>query len=151
MAQAKLTPAQASFLRTARPMQKDQRQQVKRELFAVVKSAFGIPADHKLVVELDNPHSPTYLVLKSKTTGQGYDLGSDGRWVGATPLPSQGVLSNRPILSMSVDEFKSAIQDWLDEYGDDDNEPDSIPAGLNFDDAGVARQGNTVYLKGFTL
>lgn len=84
MAFAKLTQAQANYLTLARNMSNEDRSAIRAELFRSVKTAFGIPDDHKLKVEIDDATLPTFLTLIRKKTNQPYVLGADGKWVDNT-------------------------------------------------------------------
>lgn len=84
-----LTAVQAAIINQARasaPEKKDEkadeRKQIKREVFSVVKAKFGIPDAHKLKANTTGEHQPGYLVLHNKM-GLAYQLGEDGKWNGA--------------------------------------------------------------------
>lgn len=91
MAQLKITAVQAATLVALRSLPADSadRKAAKKGVFASIRDTFGIPADVKLTVEVDDRASPAYLVLKQK--GTGFELvGVDGRFSHvATPAPAQ--------------------------------------------------------------
>jgi len=121
---AKLTQAQATFLKTIRAMSDDDRRSLKRDIFAVVKDKFGIPAEHKVKVEVDNPYSPHYLTVIRKVDGAAYQLNSDGRWDGAVCAPTPAVRFF-PVQSSSVADALADLVHDTDLDWDD---------GLNLDD-----------------
>lgn len=130
---AKLTQAQASFLKTIRSMQDAQRKELKRTLFAAVKSTFGIPDDHKLKVEIDNVLSSDYLVIKRSKDGSNatYELDSAGRWTGAAP---QQVAEKR---------WFKVNPDYLDTTVTDDTDWDEGLTGEQLGTHVIANGGNT--------
>lgn len=65
---------------TAKPMRK--------QLFAALKTKFGIPAAHALKVELDDTSSAVYATLLRKKGSEAYELHADGKWVGWTGRPA---------------------------------------------------------------
>lgn len=92
---AMLTVVQANIInqaRSAAPGKKDagaeERKQIKREVFSVVKSKFGIPADHPVRASTVGADGEGYLILhtgKKNRAGEGlaYRLGADGKWDGS--------------------------------------------------------------------
>jgi hypothetical protein len=91
---AALTPVQAAIINNARqanPDKKgqgaDERKQIKREVFSVVKAKHGIPETQVVRASTHDSQNPEYLVLHTgKKNGAGaglaYRLGADGRWDG---------------------------------------------------------------------
>lgn len=78
---AKLSAIQASIINNARQHSSDEeRKQIKREVYAVVKAKFGIPQDAKLKAETD-PGQHLYLVLFDKQD-RAFVLGDNGQWTG---------------------------------------------------------------------
>lgn len=84
MAHLKLTLAQAATLITLRslPSTDAGRKDAKKGVFDAIRSAFGIPADVKLKVEIDDRASPDYLVLKDKTSGHKLLANALGKYAG---------------------------------------------------------------------
>lgn len=69
----RITETDASRIRATRGSwgsRTKQQRAAQRQVFADLKRRFGIPANLKLKVELDNRHSPDYLVLKDKRSGE---------------------------------------------------------------------------------
>ncbi len=93
---AKISPAQATSIVLARRHANDtDRKAVKKEIFTQLRAQFGITSDIKLKVEVDNPSSPDYLVLKNKVTDARFDLASDDRVVGAPAVLVSAMTRNR--------------------------------------------------------
>ena len=123
MAYAKISVAAATTINLARNHASDtDRKAVKKELFAAVKEAFGIPQAVKVKAETSNTASPDYLVLKRQDNGQPFELDADGKWTGADPAPQRP----NPTRWFFVDddqikEIALDTQSWDDGY----TEPDS--------------------------
>jgi hypothetical protein len=82
MANAKLTAVQAAIINGARNNSSDdERKQIKREVFSVVKAKFGIPESAKLKANTTGVDQPGYLVLHDKD-GNAFQLGDNGQWNG---------------------------------------------------------------------
>lgn len=85
---AKLAIVQAAIIANARShSDKNERQQIKREVFSVAKAKFGIPQDTKCKVETD-ASLRDYLILKDKQ-GRAFQLGDDGKFNGTTVTMDQ--------------------------------------------------------------
>lgn len=119
MALAKISPAQAATINLARQHAGDSdRKAIKKEVFATIKAAFGIPADTKLKVETTDAAHPDYLVLKDKSN-QAFELfPATGRWVNA---PSAQVEAKRwffvdqnDLRNVLVEEVLSGTDDFDD-------------------------------------
>ncbi len=83
MAYAKLSDAECSAIHIARAYAPtDARKTMKREIFSRAKVAFGIPANHKLLCDVD-VNEPNHGVLKNKATREPYELNVEGKWIGA--------------------------------------------------------------------
>lgn len=90
MAYAKISVAAATTINLARSHANDNdRKAVKKELFAAIKDAFGIPQGVKVKAETSDTASPDYLVLKRQDNGQPFELDADGKWTGADPAPQR--------------------------------------------------------------
>lgn len=88
MAYAKISVAAATTINLARNHASDaDRKAVKKELFAAIKDAFGIPQGVKVKAETSNTASLDYLVLKRQDNGQPFELDADGKWTGADQAP----------------------------------------------------------------
>lgn len=81
MTKIALTAAQIATLVGARAYPAS-RSAVKKELFASVRSQFGIPSSVKLSVEVDNRNDPLFGVLKDKASGYALLKNAYGRYVG---------------------------------------------------------------------
>lgn len=91
---AALTAVQASIINQARaaaPDSKgqgaDERKQIKREVYSVVKAKFGIAENIKVRAITRNPDHAEYLVLhvggkRNRDAGKAFRLGADGKWDG---------------------------------------------------------------------
>ena len=123
MANAKLTQAQANYLKLARDLPEDERSSLRATLFSAVKQTFGIPAAHKLRVEIDDVTHPHYLTLFRKKDSTSYALDDNGKWVGAlgaaAPAPQEPVRKWFPISGMMLADaaYDAAIDNF---YWDDD-------------------------------
>ena len=110
---ATLSTAECNAIHIAREYAPDQaRKAMKREIFSRAKVHFGIPANHKLVVETDVAIA-NHGVLKNKTTREQYLLDeTTGRWTGA----ANGANAASPKLwfKLPADELQQAIVDALD-------------------------------------
>jgi hypothetical protein len=85
---AKLTAVQAAIINGARANSSvDERKQIKREVFSVVKAKFGIPADYKLSANTTGADQKGYLILhvagkRNYNRGKAFRLGADGKFDG---------------------------------------------------------------------
>lgn len=78
---AMLTEVQATIIRNARSGgSADERKQVKREVFSVVKAKFGLPSAEKLKAVTDKA-SQSYLIVHDQA-GMAFEIGPNGRWTG---------------------------------------------------------------------
>ncbi len=84
---AKLTEQQINLLKIGRELEAAQRSRIRKEIFAAAKATFGIPAEHRLKVEIDNVSSPDYAVIFRKKDGSRYPI-SVMSAVGLTPTPT---------------------------------------------------------------
>lgn len=143
MTLAKLSTAQAAAISLARQHADDAtRKEIKREIFAAAKQAFGIPDAVKLKYE-DNPTHADYLVLKNSATGAAFTLDATARWDGATPPAPVAV--RKAWFRVPYNEALATMIDALEvEEGfghttglDDDDLPDSVTCagrlGFNLD------------------
>lgn len=90
MAYAKISVAAATTINLARNHASDaDRKAVKKELFAAIKDAFGIPQSVKVKAETSDTASPDYLVLKRQDNGHPFELDADGKWTGADQAPQR--------------------------------------------------------------
>jgi hypothetical protein len=119
MALAKISPAQAATINLARQHAGDgDRKAIKKEVFATIKAAFGIPADIKLKVETTDTASADYLVIKSKDDAV-FNLSATGRWDGVAPVQTEAkrwfFVSKYTLMDLliaevtSVDEFDDGL------------------------------------------
>ena len=141
---AKLSLAQAASINLARQhADADTRKMVKKEIFAAVKAAFGIPADDKVKCDCEAEFvgTPTYLVIRNSRTGQPYLAGSP---IVQPTLPSRWFRIN-------AQDAVDALTNYLDndvDY-DDLNSYDFAPEGAKaFDhpDLAVTASGD-VYIQ----
>jgi acyl carrier protein len=118
---AKLSLAQAASINLARQhADADTRKMVKKEIFAAVKAAFGIPADDKVKCDCEAEFvgTPTYLVIRNSRTGQPYLAGSP-----AAPAP-------RPKLWFRLD-ADTAVDVLTAHMENDMSDDDLDPCGLD--------------------
>lgn len=89
MAQLKITAVQAATLVALRSLPADSadRKAAKKGVYDAARAAFGIPADVKLKVEIDDRASPDFLVLKDKATGRELVGNSLGKFSHIAPAP----------------------------------------------------------------
>lgn len=73
---AKLNASQINLLKIGRDLDAAHRSRIRSEIFAAAKAAFGIPAEHRLKVEIDNVQADDYGVLRRKKNGQPYEVPS---------------------------------------------------------------------------
>jgi hypothetical protein len=123
---AALTPVQAAIINNARqanPDKKgqgaDERKQIKREVFSVVKAKHGIPETQVVRASTHDSQNPEYLVLhtgKKNRAGAGlaYRLGADGRWDGTYVTKDQ--LFPPPAVEVEDDVHYVTVED--DVHGD---------------------------------
>jgi hypothetical protein len=115
MQYAKLSHAQATTLRLARGHASDaDRKGVKKEIYAAVKEAFGIPATTKLTCEVD-PSKPNYGILRMAKTPshRGFELDpATGRWNGAAEAARVHVPSSW--FCLPADKLKQALIDAIE-------------------------------------
>lgn len=109
MAYAKLSVAECNAIHIVREMgSSDVRKQVKREVFARAKSAFGIPPAHKLVTETD-VQNPDAGLLRNKATRETYELNAEGKWIGAA-----AAVAAKRWFRLNANNLHSAITEALD-------------------------------------
>lgn len=122
---AKISRAQANTLIALRSLPNDaDRKEARKEVFKAIKEQFGIPAEVKIKVEVDNQSSPTYLVVKNKYNEVFPLRDVDGKWTGA-PAPT---LPERRSFVFSVDALTELMQVNDESFHDGDVEPDpSVP------------------------
>lgn len=83
MTYALLTPTQATILRHARTLSGDERKAIKREVFDMSRSRFGIPAGDRLKAEIDDTTVPHYMHVRNADTSLSYMLNpATGRFSG---------------------------------------------------------------------
>lgn len=89
---AALTEVQARIINQARNASPDkkgpgaeERRQIKREVFAVVKAKFGIPENTRVKANTTGTQDKGYLVLHDKQ-GRAFQLGDNGQWNGQYAL-----------------------------------------------------------------
>lgn len=113
MQYAKLSHAQATTLRLARGHANDaDRKGVKKEIYAAVKEAYGIPPTTKLTAEVD-PAKPNYAQLRDAKTRQLFAIDpGTGRWNGAGDLARVQVPSSWFVLP--ADKLKQALIDAIE-------------------------------------
>lgn len=98
-----------------------------REVFKDLKRRYGIPANLKLKVELDNRHSPDYLVLKDKRSGEALnELAATPHAQAPAPsypfpgaqraAPAQGTSGGVRLGSISMDDALSLLREEGDSY-----------------------------------
>ena len=97
---AALTATQAAIINNARANapgandpRADERKQIKREVFSIVKAKYGIPESTKLKANTTGVDQPQYLVLHDEA-GNAFQLDDSGRW--------NGVLLNKDALFPSA-------------------------------------------------
>ena len=106
---AKLTQAQITLFIALRSLPTTQANEARAELFDTVKGLFGIPADHKLKVELDNPGSPLFGVLIRKKTGSTYRLDENGQWDGGSSTPFAPSVAPSIRYVLTGDQVRTAV------------------------------------------
>lgn len=84
---AKLTAVQAAIINSARAnSSKEERKQIKREIFAVAKAKFGIPENLRLKVNTKGVDQKAHLVLhvggRGSDVGKAFQLGDDSKFNG---------------------------------------------------------------------
>lgn len=90
---AKLTAVQAAIIVNARShSSKDERQQIKREVFANAKARYGIPQSTRVSCNVTGEGDKGYLILtlggkrnKGVSNKQAFQLGDDGKFTGMVP------------------------------------------------------------------
>jgi len=105
MAHAKLSHSAAASLAFVRNLQNEETHTlVRREVFAQVKAAFGIPEKHRIKVELD-ASKPNYLDIVRKTDGARYELNAaTNKWTGAEVVPA---VVERPVyVRLDLDDLR---------------------------------------------
>lgn len=122
---ATLTETQAAIVNQARSHSSaDERKQIKREVFAIVKAKFGINETTKVAAFTKNPTHPEYLVLhaagkSNPQRGKAFRLGADGRWDGHYVDRSE--LFPPPVQVEVPAELKAGFQSGdYDDDGEDD-------------------------------
>lgn len=140
MAQLKITVAQAAVLiglRTLAGVDDSTRKAEKKAVFAAIREQFNIPRSVKLKVEIDDRHSPAYLVLKDKTTGADL-VGFDGLYMGIatnsapTARFSTGGAVTRPSTGFSrvaISTLLEVLRNEIDLDTSDVEEDVTLPAG----------------------
>jgi hypothetical protein len=131
MAHAQLTSAQIQTLVMARQhCSKADRQAIKKEVFAVAKARYGIPADLAIKaltrVTSAGESASDVGVLKTKS-GERFDLADDGLWVNAVRQPAPGT----KYIVFQASQVQDALRNALDDgsYDQEDLEVfDSDPA-----------------------
>lgn len=93
----KITPFAAAFMRHNRDSAASN-----TATFADIKQQYGIPADHKLAIEIDDANSPDYLVIKNKHTRLGYCLDGSMAPVSSTAAPA-------PNTTLNMQDFRARI------------------------------------------
>jgi hypothetical protein len=123
MANAKLTAVQAAIINGARNNSSDdERKQIKREVFSVVKAKFGIPESTKLKANTTGVDQPGYLVLHDKD-GNAFQLGDNGQWNGVLVPKAPPVVATEFAPDSSLDGCGCSAVDMTDfelVYMDDD-------------------------------
>jgi hypothetical protein len=140
MANAKLSLAQASFLKALRAVPADIAKPAKADLFTLVKSTFGIPADHKVKVEIDDISSPNYLVILRKKDNQPYPV------AGSAPVVAAPVDTRK---WFKVDDLKNSVYDGLDNcccVDDEDIQCDQASAAAAANGTDFYVVGTTAYI-----
>lgn len=99
---AVLTATQAAIVNNARAnapgkgdTKAEERKQIKREVFGVVKSKYGIPPSTRTKANTTGAHQKGYLVLHDKQ-GNAFGIGDDGKWTGV--LVKKDALFPPPVL-----------------------------------------------------
>ncbi len=151
MSFAKISDAECTaihLLRVYAP--NDSRRNAKREIFARAKVAFGIPADHKMTVEVDVA-KPDAGVLKNKVSRATYELGEDGKWVHAAAAAAQAKRWFKlPIENLfdtihegidSIDNIGGAIMSQVDQPAS------SVMFGVNTNNAVVVASNGDVWIQ----
>ncbi len=89
-----------------------------REVFKDLKRRYGIPANLKLKVELDNRHSPDYLVLKDKRSGEALNelAATPHAQAPAAAAPAQGTSGGVRLGSISMDDALLLLREEGDGY-----------------------------------
>lgn len=140
---ATLSITQMQALRALRSLPADVASTVRASLFASFKAGFGIPAEHKLKVEIDDFRADNYGVLLRKKTGDAYPLGVNDTWVGdvqvAAPPPAKAWFR------VDMDSAVDAIVGDLD-FDDGDPTLDD-PTVFNADGYDMATSDGTLYVR----
>ena len=71
---ATIPPSRIQALKALRHLDQETASELRRAMFASIKESFGIPAEHKVKVELDDLASPRYAVVIRKQTDQPYTI-----------------------------------------------------------------------------
>lgn len=131
MAYAKISVAAATTINLARNHASDaDRKAVKKELFAAIKDAFGIPQSVKVKAETSDTASPDYLVLKRQDNSVPFELDDNGKWTGADPAPQRPnptrwfFVTDDAIKDLALD-----TQSWDDGDPDPDSDTDNHGSG----------------------
>ena len=144
---AKLPVSARSVLVSGRHLDDATRKSIKDQIFTAVKRDFGIPAAHKLSVEIDNESSPRYLLLIRKKDSTTYELGEDGKWVGDTPAtsgptttPTTAVPTDARWFEIDGDTIGLVVNQVVgtNEFDDGIKPADAIPAAQITADDGTA-------------
>lgn len=135
MTKATITPAQAATLRGARDMTDADRKAIKAQVFADVRSKFGIPSDFKLKVEIDNTSSPMFRVVASKVTGRPVYLGTNGLFDPSLNQTSDEAPQPEPatrgrVYSISAYDLLDVLRDNTDD--DRVSNDGTLPDDVNF-------------------
>jgi hypothetical protein len=144
MAQAKLSKAQATSINLARSHSSDkERKAVKTEIFKSIKEQFGIPDSTKLRVETADHTHAQFLVLRDASNDQPFELGDDGRWVGASP--STTIAVGVRWFELPIARAMDALTDEVMYGGTDEL---TFDAGLSTPPDGGVRSGDALVVKG---
>ena len=132
MAYARLSNAQTTTIRLARDhAAKGDRRDVKKEIFASAKANYGIPADHKLTVEMD-ASVDGYALLRNSDSRELYTLDPNtGMWIGAgQPVrPTVPTRWFKVPASALIAALKGALEEAVTTGALDS--ADSLPDGVN--------------------
>ena len=92
-----ISAEQTALLIGSRGLSDVERKAVKASAFADIKTTYSIPKTVKIKVEVDDPTSASYRVVKDKATGCDLTVDSWGHYSGQVPAedahaPNEGIL-----------------------------------------------------------
>lgn len=145
---ATIPPSRVQALKALRHLDQETASELRSAMFASTKQSFGIPAEHKIKVELDDLASPRFAVLIRKSTDTPYIIDP---LTGQVPSPSapQAAQTRQPRyrwFAADIGVVKGAVTDSQDF----DDGCVTTPNGAPFDSGPgswcVDSADNTIYV-----